>query len=230
MLAYAVAAVLAASNAAPVQVLPAERIEAQVRSALAERLARISSDAQVQVQSMLREQTLPAGAVAIRVGEIAGRWPRTRIAVPVRLLVDGQAVRDMTVRVELHDKREVLTYAAGYAAHRAFAALRLVPAVVDMTCCAGSALAEKDQSSDVRLKRAVRAGQPVMIEDFEAVPEVVAREPVEIEVTLGRIHLATTGVALHDGRTGDKIDVRASASGETVQARVVAKQKVIVDE
>lgn len=226
----AMAAALAAAHAAPVQVLPAAQIEAQVLSALSERAAAVSSGARVRLQGGLRDQTLPAGQASVRIGEIAGRWPRARVAVPVRLLVDGRTVRTLTMRAELSDEREVLAYAAAYAARHGAAGLRWAPAVVDMICCAGDPLAEGADLGGERLKRAVRAGQPVMSSDFEAMPEVAAHETVSIEVESGRIRLASSGVALRDGRIGDRIGVRASASGQTVQARVVAKQKVRIDE
>lgn len=214
----------------PGQRLPAAAIETQVREALGRRLSEAGSGAQMHLRQPLQDQSLPAGRADIVVGETAGRLPRMHVAVPVRLLVDGRLVRTLTVWMDLRDERQVLSYAAGYAARQPGADLRLQTATVDMACCAGETVAAAQQLAELRLKRSVRAGQPVLASDFEALPDVQAQRPVAIEVALGQVRLTTAGIALADGRIGDEVPVRTAASRETVKAHVVAKQKVIVDE
>jgi len=71
---------------------------------------------------------------------------------------------------------------------------------------------------------------PALASDFEPAPAVEARARVEIEVQRGGVRLSTPGIALADGRIGDRIRVRPETAEQTVLARVVATRKVRIDE
>ena len=146
------------------------------------------------------------------------------------LKIDGRVVRSLTAWVEMQDPRTVMTYAANYLSHEPGAEVKWVPASVDMACCAGAVATSAEQVIGLRTVRAVRAGQPVMLADFEPQPDVQASQRVAIEVVRGSVRLQTSGVALGDGRIGDRLVVRPDHSRETVTSRVVSKQKVVVDE
>lgn len=224
---FAIAAVFALAGALPGgQVVPAARIAAAVEDALR---AELPADARVQVIGATRDQMLPPGALSIAVGKVGGRWPRARVVVPVRLEVDGRAIRTMSVAAEISAPRQVLTYDAAYAA-RTGGSVRLVSAIVDMTCCAGEPIADGEAVAGLRLRRAVQAGMPAMQDDFEPVPDVGAHTAVRIVVTHGATRITTPGVALADGRIGDRIPVRTHHSNAPLQARVVAPQEVAIDD
>lgn len=229
---YAVMLVLALAAGTPqTNALSAGRIREEVASVVAQRLRDAGSDARISGIDGVRDQSLPAGRVELSVGEIAGRWPRTRAGVPVRVEVDGRLVRTLTAWVTLRDMRVVLTYADAAAARTPAEALRLLPADVDMTCCdAAAAVAATGDLAGMRLRRSARAGAPVLATDFEPMPEVSARERVDIEVDRGMVRLRTRGVALMDGRIGERIQVRPDAAEEAIVARVVATRKVRIDE
>lgn len=220
----------AAVAAPPAQTVAAQRIADAVSAAVAARLRDGHPQAQFELVSRVADQRVPAGEVELRVGESAGRWPRARMSLPVQLRVDGRTVRTLGVWVAVRDPRTVPTYAESYRAHTGGEQLRLVEATVDMTCCAGQALAAgAAPAQDTRLRRAVVAGQPALAGDFEARPDVAARERVTIEVVRGPVRLQSQGMALGDGRVGDTVPVRLDASQQTVRSRVVARQKVQID-
>ncbi|HEY0502232.1 MAG TPA: flagellar basal body P-ring formation chaperone FlgA [Lysobacter sp.] len=206
-----------------------EHVATLVQQALQSRAAAAGSTAKIQVSAPVADQSLPGGPLRIEVGEVAGRWPRARAGVPVRLEVVGYAPRSMTVWVSASDPRTVLTYAADYSAGVAGKALRVTPALVDMVCCVPAAN-EASALSERRLRRAVRVGAPVLDEDLEPLPAVAAQQPIAVAVERGAVRIVTTGVALQDGVVGERIAVRAEQSRHAVQARVVAKGEVIVDE
>lgn len=216
--------------AARTQRVPAAEIEQAVRSAMALRLQAMGSTASVRAAGRVGDQWLPTGQLAIEPGEVAGRLPRSRVGVPVRLKVDGRVVRSLTAWVEMQDPRWVMTYAATYPSHQTGASMRWMPASVDMACCAGAAATSVEQVAHLRSTRAVRAGQPVMLADFESLPDVQARQRVAIEVISGSVRVQASGVALRDGDVGDRVAVRPDHSRETVISRVVSIQKVVVDE
>ena len=224
------ASLVLAEPAARTQRVQAAYIEQAVRSAMTLRLQAMGSTASVRVVGRFGDQWLPTGQLAIEPGEVAGRLPRSRVGVPVRLKVDGRVVRSLTAWVEMHDPRRVMTYAATYPSHQTGASMRWTPASVDMACCAGAVAMSAEQVVHLRSTRAVRAGQPVMLADFEPMPDVQARQRVAIEMVRGPVRLQANGVALHDGHVGDHVAVRPDHSRETVTSRVVSKQKVVVDE
>jgi flagellar basal body P-ring formation protein FlgA len=210
--------------------LPSTDIQRDVEAAVTQRLREASSTARVLGVVGVRDQSLPAGRVTLDVGAIAGRWPRARAGVPVRLSVDGRAVRTVIAWVELGDVRNVLTYAAPAPAKAPLDALRLVAGDVDMLCCDGATAQSADKLEGMRVRRAVRTGEPVLLSDFEPMPEVAERQQVGIEVVRGPVRLTTVGTALADGRIGQVIAVRPDASEHTVKARVTAKHTVTLDE
>lgn len=217
-----------APSAPPPQTVPATRIADAVRSAIGERLRVNHPQASYELLSRVADQRVPAGSVSVHVGDAAGRWPRARASVPVRLQVDGRVVRTLGVWVEVRDPRPVPTYAEVYPAHTGGDRVRLVTATVDMACCSG-ALWNQQEAGALRLSRAVAIGQPALTDDFEPRPDVANRERVLIEVVRGTVRLQNQGVALADGRIGDYVPVRPDASQQTVRSRVIAKQKVQID-
>lgn len=225
-----VASLVLADSAARTQRVPAADIEQVVRSAMIQRLQAIGSAANVRVTGRVGDQWLPTGELTIEAGEVAGRLPRSRVGVSVNLKVGGRVVRSLTAWVEMQDPRTVMAYAANYVAHQPGVSVEWAPASVDMACCAGDVATSAEQLVGLRTVRTVRAGRPVMLADFEPQPDVQARQRVAIEVVIGSVRLQTNGVAMADGRIGDRLVVRPDYSRETVRSRVVSKQKVVVDE
>lgn len=225
-LAFAVTASPAPAQSQTVSVADLQR---EVETAVVARLRDMRSQARVVAIEGLREQVLPAGRVRLEVGSIAGRWPRARAGVPVRVLIDGRSVRTLTAWVSLSDVRSVPTYAEAASARSPADGVRLVPGDVDMTCCADAQVVDADALSGLRIRRAVRAGEPALQSDFEPMPDVAERQNVGIEVVRGTVRVTTTGIALGDARIGQIVSVRPDASNEAVKARVVAKQRVILE-
>ncbi|TXH77757.1 MAG: flagellar basal body P-ring formation protein FlgA [Lysobacteraceae bacterium] len=206
-----------------------QEIELEIAREVGLRLRAAGSAARV---SRIDSACVPApawGHVSIKIGAIAGRWPRRRAAVPVDLIVDARVVRRLIARVELSDPRPALIYAEAAMPHRIATELMLRPAMIDMTCCEGDAVASVDNLAGLRLRRARAAGQPVLRADFEPVPDVLRRRPIAIEARTGPVRIALAGVALTDGRIGEQITVLPAGARTAVRARVSAKQKVEID-
>ncbi|WNH48597.1 flagellar basal body P-ring formation chaperone FlgA [Stenotrophomonas aracearum] len=205
-----------------------DALPAQVAETLQARLQAGGSTAKVAVGA-LQVQPLPAGAVSAEVGEVAGRWPRARATVPVRLRVDGRLVRTLSMPVTASDVRTVQVFAADYAARTALGDVRLQAAQVDMVCCAGAIL-QQHPGDDYRLRTDVRAGMPLTEGSVEARPAVQGMQSVQLLVQRGSIRLSADAVALQDGRLGERIPVRPSYAQEAIVAVVTAPGKVQVHE
>lgn len=222
-------AVLGASPGS-VQHVQGDDVATRVQQELQARTVAIGSAAQVRIATRVADQSLPAGPLRIEIGEVAGRWPRARAGVPVRLNVDGYAPRPLTVWVSASDPRTVMAYTADYAAGTSGASVGAAPAVIDMVCCDPATVAGPHELSERRLRRPVRAGAPVLAADLEPLPAVTAQQAVAIAVERGPVRIVMPGVALQDGAMGEHIAVRTQSSHHAVQVRVVAKGQVIVDE
>lgn len=214
---------------AHVQTLTRGEIEQGIAHAIALRLRAMGSTARIARIDGVRGQDVPCGDATIAVDGIAGRWPRRQAAVPVRLIVDGRAVHRLVARVALSDPRPVLVYAEDVPPRGPGGALILRPAMVDMTCCDDAPVASAADIDGLRLRRARRAGQPALRGDFEPIPDVLRRERIVIEVHRGPVRIALAGVALADGRIGERIAVLPSGAQAAVRARVSAKHKVEID-
>ena len=223
------AGALVLSASANTQNVAGAQIAQAVERALTDRLQERPT-ATVSITGRVSDQIVPAGVLAIEPGAVSGPWPRARAGVPVRLRVNGRTVRTLTVWAEARDMRPVLVYSDRYAAQKAGADLRMREAIVDMACCSGTPVAAPSDIATLRVKRVVRAGEPVMLGDFEPRPDIARQQHVDIEVATGPVRIVASGIALGDGRIGDRISVRADQSQAVLHGRVAAKNKVVVDE
>lgn len=205
---------------------PAAALPSQVQAALQARLLAEGSSAQVAVGE-LNLQAWPAGTVSVEIGEVAGRWPRARATVPVRLRADGRLVRTLSLPVTASDLRTVLVFGADYTARTALDGVQLQLAQVDMVCCSGASLAQRPGDA-YRLRTDVRAGTPLTDSSIEARPAVQGMQSVQLLIQRGAIQLSTEAVALQDGRVGERIPVRPGYAQEAVVAVVTAPGKVQV--
>jgi flagella basal body P-ring formation protein FlgA len=228
MLATAIAP--SAQTAPAVQRVSAASLRSRIEVVIGQRLREAASTARIVAIDGVRDQIVPAGLLRVDVGVVAGRWPRARAGVPVRVMVADRHVRTLTAWVALRDVRTVQTYAAPLSARTSAIELRLIAGDVDMTCCDGVVVEDVAMLSGFRMRRSVRAGEPVLMSDFEPMPDVAERQAVGIEVQRGAVRLTTVGIALADARIGEIVSVRPDASAQVVRARVIAKQKVILDE
>lgn len=229
-LSLAMVGALQAGSPTSTQHVSGARIAEAVELALTQELAGHNPDARVEVSARVGDQVLPVGTLDIEPGPVAGPWPRRRAGVPVRLMVDGRTARTMTVWVEARDPRRVLAYAADYSARHAGGDLELREAIVDMACCAGTPVTTPSTVRSMRTKHGVRIGAPAMLSDFEAQPDIARQQRIDIEVANGPIRLIAPGIALGDGRVGERIAVRADQSQAVLHGRIATQNKVVVDE
>lgn len=207
---------------------PGTALSAQVQAELQARLQAQGSSARVAAVAP-RLQAFPVGQVRAEIGEVTGRWPRARATVQVRIRVDGQLVRTMSVPVRATDLRKVMVFDTDYAARTGLEAMQLHLAEVDMVCCAGVALVQPPSGAH-RLRQDVRAGMPLTDRAIEMTPEVLGMQNVELRVRRGGVELSTGAIALQDGRLGQRIPVRPSYARESVVAVVTAPGRVQIDD
>ena len=124
---------------------------------------------------------------------------------------------------------QAATYGGAYARGTPASGIHARTGSVDLARTHGVSMPAFDAQDGRRLRRAVLAGEPMIPDDFEAVPDVRAQQVVRINATSGPIHLSTPGHALVDGRIGQVIAVLPDHASQPVRARVVSDKVVSVE-
>ena len=226
---------LALSLLAPV--LPAHPAEQTVAAArvvgaagAALRALPMSPDTRLELQPIGTplDVTLPAGPLGVQAMAPSGQWPRSRIAVSVRLLVSGRPVKTETVWFAVRALRSVAVYTADTGQGTPAESIHIQQAEVDAAKLHGKAMKELAALRGQRLRRATLAGTPVLEADFEPIPDVDAREQITVMVRYGAIRMQTRGTALATGDAGQTVAVLAAGADAPVQARVTGKGVVEV--
>lgn len=218
-----------AAQTAAVQIVPGERVVAHALAALVDRSAGMEGALEWKPVGIAPDSRVPQGDCELRVGQMHGAWPRRRIGVPVQLWVDGRLAQSRVVWFSGHWWREALVYAhdakAGQDAHGSLTQLQKIDSAgIDII-----ASGDMGWSEGLRLKKSVRAGEPVRRADFEGVPMVARNDRVSVAVDVGGVHLMTTGVAGEEGSMDEVIRVLPQGAERSVQARVVARNEVKIE-
>lgn len=210
------------------QTVAAARVMAVARSALQALPLQSGTRLEMQVIGQPADATLPAGPLGIQATPPTGQWPRSRIAVSVRLLLADRPVRTETVWFAVKAVRSLAVYTADAAQGAPAGAIQTHPADIDVAKLHGHAVSALSAMKGERLRHATSAGSPVLEEDFEPIPDVDAREQVTVMVRYGAIRMQTRGTALGTGDAGQTVAVLATGADSPVQARVTGKGVVEV--
>ncbi|ULU23704.1 flagellar basal body P-ring formation chaperone FlgA [Dyella terrae] len=209
------------------QTVVASRLVDAAQIVLRERLPG-NGDATLSTMGAPEDVRVPTGAVSIKARDVSGRWPRSRVGVPVDVLVDGRVVRSATVWFAVSVRGKALTYSEDAAMGVPAQSLRTQAADIDMAALQETPVESPEALDGLRLRRPVQAGAPVLSSDFEKIPDVDRREKVRVLASYGAIHLTTHGVANSTGNAGDVVPVLVDGADVPVRARVTDKGVVEV--
>jgi flagella basal body P-ring formation protein FlgA len=184
--------------------------------------------AQVDVVGKPEDVQVLSGAIAIKARKPEGRWPRARVGMPVDISVNGQLVRSATVWFAVSVHRDVPGYAADAAMGTAAPALKFALHDEDVAMLQSAVVTDPSQLAGMRLRHPVLAGSPVLIEDFERIPDVDRQQRVDVMATYGVITLQTKGTAINRGNAGDTVLVLVDGAETPVHARITDKGVVQV--
>lgn len=169
------------------------------------------------------DTTVGAGVVRLQTHHVLGRWPRARVAVPVVVLVDGRPSRSETVWFAVRALRTAWVYAQDAPAGTEMGELKMHKGTVDVAKADGRVVDALTTLTGDRLKRGVQSGWPVLLSDFEPVPDVDRQSQVVVHVRYGAVRIKTLGRALDAGDVGDVIPVLVEGAASSVLAKVTGK-------
>ncbi|HEX7814765.1 flagellar basal body P-ring formation chaperone FlgA [Dyella sp.] len=222
------ATTVAHGTAAPSQRVESTRVIAAARAMLDTRLGEDAARADVAVIGTPEDIALPQGAVTLQARAPMGRWPRARVGIPVDVGIGGHVVRSATVWFAVGIHRSVLSYADDAAPGTLAGTLKFSQQDTDIAALREMPVSDPAQLDGRRLRHPVLAGTPVQAADFEQVPAVDRQSRVEVDVSLGAIHMRTQGTSSSMGNVGDLVTVLVDGAEAPVRARVTDKGVVDV--
>jgi flagella basal body P-ring formation protein FlgA len=158
------------------------------------------------------------------------QWLRPRVPVTVSAVTESGATATVTVWFAVSAPTPGAVYAADASRGTPASELQLRAGNIDLARTHGERpMASPGASTAGRLRRAVRAGEPALASDLEAVPAVAARQRITLEAVAGPVRLLTAGTALSDGNVGQVIAVLPDHAAQPVKGRVVSPEAVRIE-
>lgn len=217
-----------ASALPPMQTVAAARIVEAAQAQLDACLGSDQAAAQITVVGKPEDIQVLGGSAVLKARRPEGRWPRARVSVPVDVVVNGAVVRSATVWFAVSVQRDVNAYASDTPIGTAASALTFVSHGADIAALQGSIVTDPHRLDGMRLRHAVLAGSPVVLEDFERIPDVDRQQRVDVTESYGVIRLQAKGTAIGRGNAGDTVLVQVDGAEAPVRARVTDKGVVQV--
>ncbi|GGA15685.1 flagellar basal body P-ring formation chaperone FlgA [Dyella caseinilytica] len=219
---------LYASASPTLQTIASARIVDIARAELDACLGDDKAVAQVDVVGKPEDVQVLSGGLVIKARKPEGRWPRARVGMPVDISVNGQVVRSATVWFAVSVHHDIPGYAADAAMGTVASTLKFTPHDADIAMLQSAVVTDPSQINGMRLRHAVLAGSPVLLEDFERIPDVDRQQRVDVMASYGVIKLQAKGTAIGRGNTGDTVLVLVDGAETPVHARVTDKGVVQV--
>ncbi len=186
---------------------------------------------EIAVRRMPRELVLrDYGAVEIR--------PRIRRSsvrtgpntVIVDAVVDGQVVATTSASLQVNAVADVLVATGSIRQGESITDRNTTWALRDITKLPTAIImGPGGELDDWVARRTLRAGRTISSSDVELPPAIRRGDTVTLTVRCGRVTLRTTAEAKQQGRVGDNVRVRSSASKQDVSARIIAPGRVEIN-
>jgi flagellar basal body P-ring formation protein FlgA len=213
-------------------VAPDELIE-QARAALLARSSDLPGQLEiVPAAALLSSQVDGEGELRLEAGTVDGAWPRRRVGVPVQVWLGERLVQSRMVWFTVSWWHDVPVYSHDAQAGVSSTSLETHIARTDLAGAMDVRQLSESRmpvAAGLRLRRAVRAGQPVLAGDFEPSPAVARQAQVTLAVRHGQVELKTPAVAQGDGEVGELVKVLPSGASQWVRARVMARGEVAIE-
>lgn len=217
------------SQAAEPTCVTAERLIATARSALVDLASKSGIAAQFESAGRVQDLCMPIDGEPQLTADIQqAPWLRPRVGVPVHVRLGDRHTSAMVwFSVSALVPGEV--YVSDFPRGTNGSAILHRPGTVDLARTKGEAMPEPATLPRLRLRHAIRAGDPMRAGDFEPTPTVSAQQYVRIEANRGAVRLSTRGRALTDGNVGQTISVLPARATRPVSARIVSPSVVTIE-
>jgi flagella basal body P-ring formation protein FlgA len=173
---------------------------------------------------------VPAGKSQILAGAWRGNPEIGTLTVPVSVLVDGRPVQTVDVALRIHRKMIALVARHDIQIHDILGPQDVALTPIDLASGPGAPITSIDDSLGKRSTRKIPANAAITAEMLEKAPMVSANDSVTIEFMYGALRVTAAGVARQTGAEGDTIHVYATDTRKELDAIVIDKHTVRVDD
>nr|WP_298128485.1 flagella basal body P-ring formation protein FlgA [uncultured Pseudoxanthomonas sp.] len=226
---------LLATSSAPcmaAQTVSGEQLLACAEASLRERSATLPGRLELSASAMPEASSIAGeGEVRLQARAVDGTWPRRRVGVPVDIRRGDRVEQTRMVWLSVRWWQQVPVYGLDMRSGTPSDTLAVRIDEVDMAgntepVAALDALGAKDTW---KLRRTVRAGEPVMRSDLMQRPAVSREEAVRLSLRQGPVALTVPAIANGEAEMGQWVQVRAEGAERSVLAKVVARGEVAIE-
>ena len=226
---------LLATSSAPcmaAHTVSGEQLLACAEASLRERSATLTGRLELSASAMPEASSITGkGEVHLQARAVDGTWPRRRVGVPVEIRRGDRVEQTRMVWLSVRWWQQVPVYGLDM---RSGSPLDTLAVRIDEVDMAGNtepvaALDALGAMDTWKLRRTVRAGEPVMSSDLIQRPAVSREEAVRLSLRQGPVALTVPAIANGEGEMGQWVQVRAEGAERSVLAKVVARGEVAIE-
>jgi flagella basal body P-ring formation protein FlgA len=173
---------------------------------------------------------VPAGKTQILAGAWRGSVDVGTLTVPVSVLVDGKPVQSVDLTFRVHRKTVALVARRTIQLHEIIGAEDVMLMPIDAATASASLITTVEESLGKRTTRRILVNAPISMEMIEKAPLVTANDSITIEYISGALVVTAPGVARQTGGEGDVIHVWAADTKRELDAVVVDRHTVRVED
>lgn len=171
----------------------------------------------------------PGRRWSLSINDVNNSSAVSRSSVTIRIDLDGAFWRTCTVWFSVTKPMRTSVYSQSHVKGAHGNTLSLESAVSDMRNHEFDVVKGPILLSGLRLRRSVIAGSPILASDFEAIPDVVVGQSIEVESIHGSARILTNGRAVSEGLIGQSILVIVKDGEKSVRARIRSSNFVTVE-
>jgi len=171
-----------------------------------------------------------AGALAVvpRIND-AERLNR-RMCVWLDVAIDGEHYRSMPVWFAVRAYKTVWIAKNDLPVRHLLTVSDFAAEQRDIAGISGAVFVGSSDLHSAWLKRPIMAGAVFLRENVEEIPPVRRAQNVRVKVISGKVELETRGIALQDGKIGQRVQIARHDNAKTYFAQVQGEGMVLIDE
>ena len=171
--------------------------------------------------------TAPCDWPQIEGAEVAqAAAPAPRMLTTVRVRCEDGTAATVPVWFKVKAQAPVVVAARDLPSGAALTAEDVRVEQLDVTRVRGGTVAPGTDPAGLLVATPVKAGAPLLQAAVRTETDVIAQQPVVIRTTAGAVKIEIMGLALQNGRIGDRVQVLNLSSGDTLLARVTHSRAV----
>lgn len=208
-----------------------DKVASVARAALLQQIAQVRPDVQrvtAEATPVATRYLLPAGKLDIRARTVTDHSLRPRMNVWVDISVDGKRHVSLPVWFTVQAHQNVYVLTSGHSRNQPIDVSRLRIEEREVSASSAPPLPVSSRHPTLRARHDLLSGTWIRVRDVEHRPPVVRHQEIAVQVKMPNVQIMTRGLALNDGRLGDKIAVQNPDSGKQYLARVVSDGTVLV--